>query len=47
MIIDLSVATEHFYIGFRSSVLFLVKQALLWPGAAILSHLRLCLKGLF
>lgn len=34
MVIDLSVATEHFYIGFRSSVLFLVKQALLWPGAS-------------
>lgn len=28
-------------------MLFLVKQALLWPGAAILSHLRFCLKGLF
>lgn len=28
-------------------MLFLVKQALLWPGAAISSHLRFCQKGLF
>lgn len=46
MVIDLSVATEHFYIGPRSSMLFLVEQALLWPGAATLSHLRFCPKGL-
>lgn len=35
------------YDGEVYSVVFLVKQALLWPGAAILSHLRFCLKGFY
>lgn len=38
---------KHFYIGLRSSILFLVKQALLCSEAAILSHLRFYLKGVF